>query len=68
MTAPVLWINSADDFINPPGLGEPEELAKQMPRARFVLIPASAETYGHGTHSRPKLWMEHLTRFLAENP
>lgn len=68
MTAPVLWINSADDFINPPGLGEPEELAKRMPNARFVLIPASAETYGHGTHSRPKLWMEHLTRFLAENP
>jgi len=68
MTAPVLWINSADDFINPPGLGAPEELAKRMPHARFVLIPASAATYGHGTHSRPKLWMEHLLRFLEENP
>lgn len=68
MTAPVLWINSADDFINPPGLGAPDELAKLMPRARFVLIPANAETYGHGTHSRPKLWMEHFERFLAENP
>jgi homoserine O-acetyltransferase len=68
ITAPVLWINSADDFINPPGLGAPEELAGRMPNARFVLIPASAETYGHGTHSRPKLWMEHLKRFLAENP
>lgn len=68
ITAPVLWINSADDFINPPGLGEPEELAKRMPKARFVLIPASADTYGHGTHSRPKLWMADLLRFLEENP
>lgn len=68
ITVPVLWINSADDFINPPGLGEPEVLARRMPRARFVLIPASAQTYGHGTHSRPKLWMAHLLRFLKENP
>lgn len=68
ITVPVLWINSADDFINPPGLGEPETLAKRMPRSRFVLLPASAETFGHGTHSRPMLWMEHLARFLEENP
>lgn len=68
ITDPVLWINSADDFINPPGLGTPEELAKRIPKARFVLIPASAETYGHGSHSRPQLWMEHLRRFLEEHP
>jgi homoserine O-acetyltransferase len=68
ITAPVLWINSADDFINPEGLGEPEALAKRMPNARFVLIPASAETYGHGSHSRPQLWMEHLLRFMEEHP
>jgi homoserine O-acetyltransferase/O-succinyltransferase len=68
ITAPVLWINSADDFINPPGLGEPEELVKRLPKGRFVLIPASAETYGHGTHSRPHLWMAELRRFLEENP
>jgi homoserine O-acetyltransferase/O-succinyltransferase len=68
ITAPVLWINSADDFINPPGLGHPEELAKRLPKGRFVLIPASAETYGHGTHSRPNLWMAELRRFLEKNP
>ena len=44
IAVPVLWINSADDFINPPELGLAEQLVKQMPRARFVLIPASAET------------------------
>lgn len=68
ITAPVLWINSADDFINPPGLGAPEELAKLMPQARFVLIAASADTYGHSSHSRPQLWMEHLLRFMEEHP
>jgi homoserine O-acetyltransferase len=68
ITAPVLWINSADDFINPPGLGAPEELARLMPNARFVLIAASAETYGHGTHSRPHLWMDELLRFIKDNP
>jgi homoserine O-acetyltransferase len=68
ITAPVLWINSADDFINPPGLGNPAALAATMPRARFVLIPPSAQTYGHGTHSRPQLWMDDLQRFLKEYP
>ncbi|PKP96399.1 MAG: hypothetical protein CVT76_06940 [Alphaproteobacteria bacterium HGW-Alphaproteobacteria-15] len=67
ITAPVLWINSADDFINPLGLGNPAALASTMPRARFVLIPPSAQTYGHGTHSRPNLWMDELLRFLKEN-
>lgn len=66
ITAPVLWINSADDFINPPGLGNPAALAATMPRARFVLIPPSAQTYGHGTHSRPHIWMDEFLRFLEE--
>lgn len=68
ITAPVLWVNSADDFINPPGLGNPAALASTMPNARFVLIPPSARTRGHGTHSFPEFWMEDLLRFLAENP
>ena len=62
----MLWINSADDFINPPSLGNSETLAAMMPRARFVLIPPSPQTYGHGTHSRPHLWMDELLRFLEE--
>ncbi|MDJ0879852.1 MAG: alpha/beta fold hydrolase [Halieaceae bacterium] len=65
---PVLWINSADDFINPPGLGNPEALAARMPNARFVLIPASAETRGHGTHTAASFWKDDLASFLAQNP
>ena len=65
---PVLWINSADDFINPPGLGDPEKAAAEMPNATFVLVPASAETHGHGTHTWPVFWKDKLAQFLADNP
>lgn len=68
ISVPVLWINSQDDFINPPGLGNPEGLARRMPNARFVLIPASADTRGHGTHSYPEFWKDELSRFLARYP
>ena len=49
IAAPVLWINSADDFINPPELGIAERMVGQMPRAKFILIPISDATRGHGT-------------------
>ena len=65
---PVLWINSADDFINPPGLGNPEDLAKRMRNAQFVLIPASTETRGHGTHTYPQFWKNELSAFLSRHP
>ncbi|KCZ56717.1 alpha/beta fold hydrolase [Hyphomonas chukchiensis] len=68
ITVPVLWINSADDFINPPGLGDPEAKAAEMPNARFVLVPASEETRGHGTHTWPVFWKDELAQFLADNP
>jgi homoserine O-acetyltransferase len=67
ITVPVLWINSADDFINPPKLGLAQQQVKQMPRARFVLIPASADTHGHGTHTWAKFWTADLAKLLAEN-
>ena len=51
ITAPVLWINSADDYINPPELGIAEKMVKRIPHARFILIPISDATRGHGTHT-----------------
>ena len=65
VTVPVLWINSADDFINPPELGLAPRHAKLMPRARFILIPATLETKGHGTHTWAKFWKQDLARLLA---
>jgi homoserine O-acetyltransferase len=66
ITVPVLWVNSADDFINPPELGLAQQQAKLMPRARFVLIPASPETKGHGTHTWARFWKDDLAKLLAE--
>ncbi len=64
--ARVMWINSADDFINPPELGVAEALVKRMPHAKFVLIPASANTHGHGTHTWAVFWQRHLAALLRE--
>lgn len=66
ITVPVLWINSGDDFINPPELGLAQQMVKRMPRAKFILIPASAETKGHGTHTWAKFWKRDLAKLLAK--
>jgi homoserine O-acetyltransferase/O-succinyltransferase len=68
ISVPLLWINSADDFINPPGLASAQMLTKRMPRARFILIPETAETKGHGTHSWAKFWKGDLIKLLATAP
>ena len=65
ITVPVLWINSSDDFINPPELGLAQQQAKQMPRARFILIPYSPLTKGHGTHTWAKFWKADLAKLMA---
>jgi homoserine O-acetyltransferase/O-succinyltransferase len=68
ITAPVLAINSADDVVNPPELGLMEKLMPRVKRGRYVLIPTGPETRGHGTHSWPAVWQEHLKKLLAELP
>jgi len=64
ITVPVLWINSADDFINPPELGIAEKMVKRMPNARFILLPISDSTRGHGTHTVASVWKDYLAEFL----
>jgi homoserine O-acetyltransferase len=65
ITAPLLAINSADDFVNPPELPMMEALIKKVKRGRFILLPTTDETRGHGTHSRPAVWGAQLAEFLA---
>jgi homoserine O-acetyltransferase/O-succinyltransferase len=62
--APLLHINSSDDFVNPPELGIAERLIGSMKNARFILLPASDETHGHGTHTWAAAWQRHLAEFL----
>jgi len=63
--ARVTWINSADDFVNPPDLGIAEPDAKKIKNARFILLPASDQTHGHGTHTWAEVWQQYLSELLA---
>ena len=66
--APLTWINSADDFINPRNLPVPQEALKRMGKtARFRLIPESSDTHGHGTHTWAKFWKADLSELLARS-
>jgi homoserine O-acetyltransferase/O-succinyltransferase len=66
IAAPVLWINSADDFINPPELGIAETMVKRIPHGRFILLPISDQTRGHGTHTAAAVWQNFLADFLRQ--
>ena len=67
ITAQVMWINSGDDFINPPELEIAQKLVGRMPHAKFVLIPASMNTFGHGTHTHAAVWKNYLVELLQES-
>jgi homoserine O-acetyltransferase len=64
ITAPLLAINSADDFINPPELGILEPAIKRVTRGHYLLIPVSEATHGHGTHTWAAVWERPLREFL----
>jgi homoserine O-acetyltransferase/O-succinyltransferase len=63
--APLFAINSADDEVNPPELEILEREIKRVPRGRYILIPTSNETRGHGTHSRAIVWKNYLVELLV---
>ena len=67
ITAPLTWVNSADDFINPPELAIAEREVKRIRRGRFVLIPASLKTHGHGTHTWAADWSDELATLLKRS-
>jgi len=62
--ARLVHINFGDDFINPPELGIAEQMIRRVPHGRFVLVPGSAETHGHGTHTWAKFWKQELRGLL----
>jgi homoserine O-acetyltransferase len=67
ITAPVLYVNSADDFINPPELGIADREIKRVKNSRFVALPVSDETRGHGTHTRAVVWKQYLAELLEKS-
>ena len=64
---PVMYINSADDLINPPELGIAEREIRKVKRGRFVLLPITDQTRGHGTHTLPAVWQQYLEQLLKES-
>jgi len=67
IVAPVMWINSADDFINPPELGIAQRDVAKLAHGRFVLLPIGENTHGHGTHTWAVAWKDDLKTLLAES-
>jgi homoserine O-acetyltransferase len=65
--APVMFVNSTDDFINPPDLGIAEREIRRVKHGRFILIQATSETHGHGTHTWPVFWKQYLAELLRES-
>ena len=68
ITAALLAINSADDERNPPELGVLEREVKRVKNGRAFVIPASSETFGHGTTAQAKFWTQELAEVLKSAP
>ena len=68
ITAPLLAINSADDLINPPELGLMERLMPRVAHGRYLLVPISPITRGHGTHTVAMAWKAPFVEFLSSLP
>jgi len=67
ITEPLTAINSADDQINPPELGVLERDIKKVKNGKFVLLPITDQTRGHGTHSLPAIWGDYLKELLERS-
>lgn len=62
---PLTWVNSSDDFINPAEYGIAEDAARRLKTGRYILIRATSDTRGHGTHTWAKFWRQELLDLLA---
>ena len=68
ITTPMTWINSADDFINPAQPAHPSGGSEADEECEtFRLVPESADTHGHGTHTWAKFWKQDLSALLARS-
>jgi homoserine O-acetyltransferase/O-succinyltransferase len=67
ITAPLTAVNSADDTINPPELKILDKDIQRVKNGKYVLLPITDETRGHGTHTWPAIWGEHLAELLKRS-
>ena len=59
ITVPVTWVNSADDFINPPELKVGERFGPRLKAGKFLMLPVETGR-GHGAHTWAALWEQEL--------
>ena len=60
-------INFADDLINPPEQGVLMREIKRVPHGKAIIYPLSDDTVGHGTHTRARVWKQHLIQLLKDS-
>ncbi len=65
--APLTAVNSADDTINPPELGIIDKDIQRVKNGKYSLLPITDQTRGHGTHSWPAIWGNHLKELLERS-
>jgi homoserine O-acetyltransferase/O-succinyltransferase len=70
ITAPLTAVNSADDQINPPELKILDRDIQRVKNGKYVLLPITDQTRGHGTHTWPAIWGNYLEELLkrSESP
>jgi homoserine O-acetyltransferase/O-succinyltransferase len=61
---PFFAVNSADDECNPPEMGILDVEIKKVPKGKYILLPITELTTGHGTHSNPTIWGDYLKELL----
>jgi homoserine O-acetyltransferase len=66
--ARLLAINSADDERNPPELGLLDAALRRVKNGSVYIVPASPDTFGHGTTGRAAFWKAELDRVLQATP
>ena len=64
----MLAINSSDDERNPPELGVMEREIKRVRNGRYLLVPGSADTAGHGSTGLARLYKKELDELLRQAP
>jgi homoserine O-acetyltransferase len=65
ITVPLLAINSADDYVNPPELGIMEREIRRVRNGQYVLVPIGPLTRGHGTHTVAAAWKRYFAPFVT---
>ena len=68
ISATVLAINSVDDLVNPPELGVMEAAIGRLKHGRYVLLPLTDASRGHGTVFNVTLWKNYLADVLGSTP